>query len=78
MSSHAKKPEALGCILPATGYVRQSQLIPGIVPVSGSTWWRWVKSGKAPKPVKLSDRVTVWRVEDIRAFINSGGTAAAS
>ncbi len=64
--------------LPTTGYVRQAQLIPGIVPVSGSTWWRWVKSGKAPKPVKLSDRITAWRVEDIRAFLNAGGTAAAS
>ncbi|MFM2060161.1 MAG: hypothetical protein RLY71_4546 [Pseudomonadota bacterium] len=55
--------------LPATGFIRQRELIPGIVPVSGTTWWRWVASGKAPKPVKLSDRVTAWRVEDVRAFL---------
>jgi predicted DNA-binding transcriptional regulator AlpA len=57
--------------LPATGYVRQSQLIPAIVPFSLSTLWRNVKAGVFPAPVKLSDRVTAWRVEDIRAWMNS-------
>ena len=65
----ATRPTRKTGILPATGYVRQAQLIPGIVPVSGTTWWRWVNAGKAPKPVKLSGRVTAWRVEDIRAFL---------
>jgi predicted DNA-binding transcriptional regulator AlpA len=55
--------------LPASGFVRLSQLVPTIIPVSAATWWRWVKSGKAPKPVKLSERVTAWRVEDVRAFL---------
>lgn len=57
--------------LPATGYVRQAQLIPGIIPVSSATWWRWVKSGKAPKAHKLSERVTAWRAEDIRQFLDT-------
>jgi len=39
-----------------------------IIPVSKPTWWRWVSEGIAPKGVKLSKSVTVWRVEDIRAF----------
>ena len=35
-----------------------------------STWWAGVKSGRYPKPVKtLGERITAWRVEDIRAFI---------
>jgi prophage regulatory protein len=55
--------------LPATGYVRQSQLIPGILPFSDSTLWRKVKAGEFPKPVKLSKRITCWRVEDIRAWM---------
>jgi prophage regulatory protein len=63
--------------LPATGYVRQAQLIPGIIPVSSATWWRWVKSGKAPRPVKLSERVTAWRAEDIRTFLDAMALAAA-
>lgn len=65
--------------LPETGFLRLSQIvgnpkanppIPPIVPVSKSTWWQGVRKGIYPKPQKLSPRVTVWRVEDIRRFIN--------
>jgi predicted DNA-binding transcriptional regulator AlpA len=59
-----------------TGFLRQSQIlgdprrgIPGLIPVSATTWWTWVKRGKAPKPLKLSPGLTVWRVEDIRTLI---------
>ncbi len=62
--------------LPATGYVRQAQLIPDIVPFSSATLWRNVKGGTFPAPVKLSDRVTAWRVEDIRAWMQSRAAAA--
>jgi prophage regulatory protein len=62
--------------LPVTGYVRQSQLIPTIVPFSSATLWRAVKAGTFPAPVKLSDRVTAWRVEDIRAWMKSRAAAA--
>lgn len=55
--------------LPAVGFVRQSQLIPAIVPFSSATLWRRVNSGDFPRPVKLSERVTAWRVEDIRAWM---------
>ncbi|HUJ18938.1 MAG TPA: AlpA family phage regulatory protein [Nitrospirota bacterium] len=40
-----------------------------MIPVSKSSWWAGVKSGKYPKPVKLSARCTCWRVEDIRSLI---------
>lgn len=63
--------------LPATGFVRQAQLIPRIIPVSSATWWRWVKAGKAPRPIKLSERVTAWRAEDIRTFLESMAPATA-
>jgi prophage regulatory protein len=62
--------------LPVTGYVRQSQLIPTIVPFSSATLWRAVKAGRFPRPVKLSDGVTAWRVEDIRAWMKSRVAAA--
>jgi prophage regulatory protein len=69
--------ESLTASLPTTGYIRQAQLIPAIIPVSSATWWRWCKSGKAPKPVKLSEKVTAWRAEAIRAFIDELATASA-
>lgn len=57
--------------LPETGFVRQSQLIPRPIPFSAATLWRSVKAGTFPAPVKLSDRVTAWRVEDVREWIKA-------
>ena len=64
--------------LPETGFLRLRQIvgdpkatppIPAIIPVSKSTFWAGVKTGRYPKPVKLSERCTAWRVEDIRELI---------
>jgi prophage regulatory protein len=41
----------------------------GILPVSPATIWRWVQSGKFPKPIKLGPRVTAWHKADIEHFI---------
>lgn len=57
--------------LPATGFIRQSALIPDIVPISPATLWRWVKSGQFIAPVKLGDNVTAWRCEDVRQWIQA-------
>ncbi|MGH8529339.1 MAG: helix-turn-helix transcriptional regulator [Nevskiales bacterium] len=64
--------------LPSTGYVRQSQLVPHIVPFSGATLWRMVKAGSFPKPVKLSERVTAWAVDDVRAWMETRKTTQAA
>lgn len=63
-----KSENAIGR-LPDSGFLRQSQLIPVIVPFSSATLWRKVKDRSFPAPVKLSSRVTAWRVEDIRAWM---------
>lgn len=55
-------------ILPETGFVRLRDVLK-IFPVSKSTWWAGVKNSRFPKPVKLSDNITAWRVEDIRALL---------
>ncbi len=39
--------------------------------VSGSSIWAWVKSGKFPKPVKLSANITAWNATDIEAWAAS-------
>lgn len=44
---------------------------PGIVPFSSATLWRKVKSGEFPAPSKLSERVTAWRVEDVRQWLDA-------
>lgn len=54
--------------LPETGYVRLP-IVLNVFPVSKSTWWAGIKAGKYPNGVKLSPRVTAWKVEDIRALI---------
>jgi predicted DNA-binding transcriptional regulator AlpA len=40
----------------------------GPIPVSKSTWWEGVRTGRFPAPVKIGG-VTAWRVEDIHALI---------
>lgn len=63
-----------------TGFLRVWQIvgnpkavppIPALIPVGKTSWWNGVKSGKYPKPVKLGERTTAWRVEDIRKLIDS-------
>jgi hypothetical protein len=67
--------------LPATGLLRLNDIVGnkrsnpprrGLIPVCKSTWWDGVKSGRYPPPVKLGPRITAWRIEDIRALIESG------
>ena len=47
--------------------------IPAIFPVSRSTWYAGVKSGKYPQSVKISERCVAWRVEDIKTLLNQHG-----
>ena len=44
-----------------------------LIPVSKSTWWAGVKSGRYPSGVKLSERTTAWKVEDIYKLIEQLG-----
>lgn len=61
--------------LPETGFVRLPVILAHF-PVSRSAWWQGCKDGRFPKPIKLSERTTAWRAEDIRALIASYGPAA--
>lgn len=73
-------------LLQSTGFLRIHHIIgnrkknpptPGLIPVGRSTWLEGVKSGRYPQPVKgLGERITVWRVEDILAFINEVSASA--
>lgn len=58
-------------LMPDDGYVRQSQLIPHVLPFSQPTLWRMVRTGKFPTPTKLSASVKAWRVGDVRAWMRN-------
>lgn len=58
--------------LPTTGYIRLPTVLK-VFPVSKSTWWAGVKTGRYPAGVKLSTRVTAWHVDAIVALIQQGG-----
>jgi prophage regulatory protein len=64
---------------PQTGFVRLSSILApvGPIPVSKSTWWSGVKSGRYPQPVKLGLRITVWRAEDILAMLKGNYSSGA-
>lgn len=61
---------------PREGFVRlKSILAPnGPIPVSKSTWWEGVKSGRFPQPMKLGPGTTVWRADEIWKLIEEGTT----
>lgn len=61
--------------LPSEGYVRLAQILgdpgrelPPIFPVSRATWYRGIREGEYPQPVKFG-RMSLWRAEDIRALL---------
>jgi predicted DNA-binding transcriptional regulator AlpA len=52
-----------------TGVRRPRTARRGLLPFSNATLWRKVAAGEFPAPVKLSNRVTAWRCEDVRAWM---------
>jgi predicted DNA-binding transcriptional regulator AlpA len=51
------------------GLLRLKQVLK-LIPVSSATWWRGVKAGRYPQPIKLGPRMTCWLVSDIQALID--------
>ena len=66
-------------LLNSGGFLRVWQIvgdkkkgIPPIIPICNSQWWLGVRSGKYPQPIKLGERTTVWKADDIKALIEKG------
>jgi prophage regulatory protein len=51
------------------GLIRQKQLLP-LVGFSAPTLWRKVKAGSFPQPIKIGEKMTAWRMEEIRIWMN--------
>ena len=60
--SAPKKNSNTNCL---QGYLRLPDILK-LIPVCKATWWRGVKSGLYPQPVKIGTRITAWKFEDIQ------------
>lgn len=56
------------------GFLRLHQIVPALLPFSAATLWRKVKAGSFPAPVKLSERVTAWRTQDVQEWMQTFGS----
>lgn len=60
-----------------SGYLRLAQIIgdkkrdiPALIPLSKTTWYAGINSGRFPKPIKFSRRVSLWRLSDIQRVLD--------
>ena len=53
-----------------TKLVRLPYVIDKVGAARSTIWW-WIKKGEFPSPIKLSPRVTVWKLSDIEEWIES-------
>ena len=62
--------------LPSEGFVRLADFLGHgkALPISRSSWYALVRSGKAPKPIAMGPRTAVYPVQSIREFIASFAT----
>lgn len=54
--------------LPKTGFLRLPDVL-ALIPVSKSTWWEGIQTGRFPKGYKIAEKTTAWDVNEIRALI---------
>lgn len=62
---------------PTVSFMRLPAVL-ALYPVGASTWWRLVRQGRAPQPVKLGPATTAWRSSDIAAFLEEKSKATAT
>ena len=62
--------------LPNTGFLRLAEVLK-FIPVKKTRWYEGVKSGEFPAPIELSQRIKLYRVEDIHALIQRIGSRSA-
>jgi predicted DNA-binding transcriptional regulator AlpA len=40
-----------------------------VYPVSPSEWWKGIREGRYPKPVRIGKRIDAWRAGDVRRLL---------
>jgi prophage regulatory protein len=71
-------PSNAESLVPHVAFLRQPQVVGAIFPGGSSSLWRHVKAGTFPAPVKISERITAWRRDDLVAWLERQGTAEAA
>ena len=61
--------------LPSTGYIRMPMLL-HFLPFSEATVWRKLKdpSDPLPRPYKLGPKISAFKVEEVREYLDIVGT----
>ena len=49
-----------------------------LVPVSRSTWFSGVRSGRYPTPVRVGVRAVAWRLRDVKKLLEEGISTSGS
>jgi prophage regulatory protein len=54
-------------VLPVGGLSRQFELLK-VLPFSGPTLWRKCKDDEFPKPIKIGEKMTAWRNDEVNMW----------
>jgi hypothetical protein len=65
----ARTSQDSGPALPRMGLSKWSQIAP-FLPVGRETWRKLCIAGKAPAPIRLSDRCTVYKNEEVHRYLS--------
>ena len=75
MINHSISKDSLLRLSQIIGNLKASPPIQPIIPVSKSTWWAGIRTGRFPKPVNsLGGRVTAWRASDVLKLVDQENT----
>lgn len=66
-----RNPTELGS-LPDDSLITQTDVLT-ILRISRTSWWRGVKDGRYPQPIKLGPRMNRWRAGTIRELVRGTG-----
>jgi predicted DNA-binding transcriptional regulator AlpA len=57
--------------------MRERQLLQWIC-ISRSSLWKMIREGNFPKPIRLSERISVWETASVEDFLQRFKTAASA
>ena len=53
------------------GDPKSSPPLEAIIPISKSSWWAGVKTGRFPQAIKLGENTTAWREDEVRELVDT-------